>query len=97
MGETYSFCGKVADGLGDSLSGSVLTFIMSLCGHGGERAIKMNKKEMLVDGYDPETSTVYQFYGCKWHGFPCLGATNNETVQVPGDHKPIELNPKFGL
>ena len=96
-GGTYSFCGKVADGFGDSLSGSVLTFIMSLCGHGGERAIKMNKKEMLVDGYDPETSTVYRFYGCKWHGSPCLGATNNETVQVPGDHKPRELNPKFGL
>ena len=36
----------------------------------------INKKEILVDGYDPETSTIYQFYGCKWLSCPCLGFNN---------------------
>ena len=26
----------------------------------------------LVDGYEPETSTVNQFYGCHWHEHTCL-------------------------
>ena len=26
----------------------------------------------LVDGYEPETNTVYQFHGCHWHGHTCL-------------------------
>ena len=26
----------------------------------------------LVDGYEPETNTVYQFHGCQWHGHICL-------------------------
>ena len=34
------------------------------CGHGGERVIKGHP----VDGYHPETKTVYQFHGCHWHG-----------------------------
>ena len=25
-----------------------------------------------VDGYEPETRTVYQFHGCKWHGHACI-------------------------
>ena len=34
------------------------------CGHGGERLIKGSP----VDGYHPETKTVFQFHGCHWHG-----------------------------
>ena len=34
------------------------------CGHGGERVIK----GYPVDGYHPETKTVFQFHGCHWHG-----------------------------
>ena len=33
------------------------------------------KKEpvsFLVDGYEPEANTVYQFHGCHWHGHTCL-------------------------
>ena len=26
----------------------------------------------LVDGYELETTTVYQFHGCHWHGHTCL-------------------------
>ena len=25
----------------------------------------------LVDGYDRRTRTVYEFYGCYWHGHSC--------------------------
>ena len=34
------------------------------CGHGGERLIG----GAPVDGYHPETKTVFQFHGCHWHG-----------------------------
>ena len=47
-----------------------------MCGHGGERMVTVwvlndkGEKEpasFLVDGYEPETNTVYQFHGCHWH------------------------------
>ena len=34
------------------------------CGHGGERKILGTR----VDGYHPESKTVFQFHGCLWHG-----------------------------
>ena len=34
------------------------------CGHGGERTILGAR----VDGYHPETKTVFQYHGCLWHG-----------------------------
>ena len=52
-----------------------------MCGHGGERMVTVwvlsdkGEKEpasFLVDGYEPKTSTVYQFHGCHWHGHTCL-------------------------
>ena len=46
----------------------------ALCGHGGERCILIDKNEVLVDGYEPKSKTVYQFHGCKWHGCSCLGS-----------------------
>ena len=30
-----------------------------------------------VDGYDESTRTVYEYYGCYWHGHPCSPATYN--------------------
>ena len=52
-----------------------------MCGHGGERMVKVwvlndkGEKEpasFLVDGYEPETNTVYQSHRCHWHGHTCL-------------------------
>ena len=34
------------------------------CGHGGERHILGAR----LDGYHPETKTIFQFHGCFWHG-----------------------------
>ena len=42
----------------------------------------INNQEILIDGYDPGTSTIYQFYGCKWHGCPCLRTTNDRYHQM---------------
>ena len=33
-------------------------------GHGGERLVAGQR----VDGYHPETKTVFQYHGCSWHG-----------------------------
>ena len=53
-----------------------------MCGHGGERQVtvwwflnsngKRDYTTFPVDGYEPETRTVYQFHGCKWHGHTCI-------------------------
>ena len=34
-------------------------------------------KVVLVNVYDPETSTIYHFYGCKWHSCLCLGSASD--------------------
>ena len=54
-----------------------------MCGHCGERMVRVwfliDKKTpvtFLTDGYEPETNTVYQLYGCHWRGHTCL---NNRT------------------
>ena len=38
----------------------------AMSGHGGERWLE----RAPVDGYNPETRTVFQFHGCYWHGCP---------------------------
>ena len=39
---------------------------------------------VLVDGYEPETNTVYQFHGCHWHGHTSL---KNCTKRYQKRHK----------
>ena len=52
-----------------------------MCCHGGERQATgwyLNSKgekdytTYPVYDYEPETRTVYQFHGCKWHGHACI-------------------------
>ena len=49
----------------------------ALCGHGGEFSVKIGKKFFFVDGYEPKTRTIFQYYGCKWHGCPCRKERNS--------------------
>ena len=56
-----------------------------LCDHGGERCVVIDKNEILIDGFYSETGTIYQFHGCKWYGYPCLGIANNKY------HKAMDL------
>ena len=54
------------------------------CGHGGERCIF----DVPVDGYHPETNTVFQYHGCHWHGCKqCYKKPDerHEVVRMNGD------------
>ena len=50
----------------------------ALCGHGGERYIF----NVPVDGYHPETNTVFQYHGCLWHGCKQCYPTPAERKEV---------------
>ena len=39
----------------------------------------------MVDGYEPEINTVYQFHGCNWHGHTC--AYKNRTKRQQKRYK----------
>jgi len=46
---------------------------------------------LSVDGYCPETITVYGFFGCFWHGISCqpfrvLFTTNDHTLAARYEH-----------
>ena len=38
--------------------------------NGGEKVLTVGDKTYKVDGFCEETNTVYEFYGCFWHGCP---------------------------
>ena len=38
--------------------------------NGGEKTLTIGDKTYKVDGFCEETNTVYEFYGCFWHGCP---------------------------
>ena len=43
-----------------------------------EKIIKLNNKNYIVDGYNPKTNTIYEFYGDFWHGN--LGKFNKNDI-----------------
>ena len=47
----------------------------------GERRIVNGTQRLLVDGYDAQTRTVYEFQGCFYHG--CLDYFPNRTMRHP--------------
>ena len=55
----------------------------ALCGHGGEFCAGVanvegdSGKDIPVDGYEPESKLIFQYYGCKWHGCPCQKERNS--------------------
>ena len=58
------------------------------CGHGGERLVAGDK----VDGYHPETKTVFQFHGCFWHGcIKCFPKPEQRTEVICIDRKGNEI------
>ena len=65
----------------------------ALCGHGGEFYVEVWKKEIPVDGYEPESKTIFQYYGCKWHGCPCQKERNS--LEKKRYTKTIDLEKKM--
>ena len=63
--------------------------------NGGEKKLTIDDKTYKVDGFCEKTNTVYEFYGCFWHGCPnCykpniinsknqrdMGTLNNLTIE----------------
>ena len=63
--------------------------------NGGEKKLTIDDKAYKVDGLCEETNTVYEFYGCFWHGCPnCykpniintknqkdMGTLNDQTIE----------------
>ena len=35
-------------------------------------------EDIPVDGYEPESNTIFQYHGCKWHGCPCQKSGSSE-------------------
>ena len=71
----------------------------ALCGHGGEFYVEMLSteeacgKDIPVDGYEPESKTIFQYYGCKWHRCPCQKERNS--LEEERYAKTIELEKKM--
>ena len=47
-----------------------LWFEHPTCSNGGEKKLTIDDKTYKVDGFCEKTNTVYEFYGCFWHGCP---------------------------
>ena len=80
----------------------------ALCGHGGEYYVHLyagkeknsHAREILVDGYEPESNTIFQYHECKWHGCPCQkrkerNSLEEEQIAKQRYAKTIELEKKM--
>ena len=78
----------------------------ALCGHGGEYYVYLyagkekdsRAREIPVDGYEPESNTIFQYHGCKWHGCPCRKERNSLEEALIAEQryaKTIELEKKM--
>ena len=80
----------------------------ALCGHGGEYYVHLyagkeknsHAREIPVDGYEPESNTIFQYHGCKWHGCPCRkrkkrNSLEEERIAEQRYTKTIELEKKM--
>ena len=71
----------------------------ALCGHGGEFYVEVKDEErdwvedIPVDGYEPESNTIFQYHGCKWHGCPCQKERNS--LEEERYTKTIDLEKKM--
>ncbi len=46
--------------------------ISNIMGETREVKLKLGEKTIIVDGYDPQTNTIYEFHGDFWHGNPAI-------------------------
>ena len=50
-------------------------------------------EDIPVDGYEPESNTIFQYHGCKWHGCPCQKERNS--LEEERYTKTIDLEKKM--
>ena len=62
------------------------------------------EKKNFVDGYVSKTRTIFQYYGCKWHGCPCRKERNSldeerysKTIDLEKKDERTGLKACFGL
>ena len=58
--------------------------------NGGEQKVTTATNSYYVDGYDPHSNTVYEFYGCFWHGCRRCHPTNRHTKHTVNADRTIE-------
>ena len=51
--------------------------IPNIIGETREVLFKLGNKKIVVDGYDPQTNTVFEFHGDFWHGNPAIYDLND--------------------
>ena len=49
--------------------------------NGGEQSVTCVEGRYFVNGYDPQSNTVYEFHGCFWHGCSRCHPGNRQTVK----------------
>lgn len=54
--------------------------------------IKLNNKYITVDAFDPNTNTVYEFYGDYWHGNPKVFDLDKQNTSTKKTYRELWLN-----
>ena len=68
----------------------------SRCGHGGQRSIQVAEKEFVtVDGFDPESGTVFQYHGCYWHGCPTCFPAREQVIAKKTARYPVTMEKAY--
>jgi len=60
--------------------------------NGGE--VRIGPRQLPADGYCAESNTVFQLYGCWYHGHHCVYNTDKKTNQIkkgPGNREAADL------
>ena len=58
--------------------------------NGGEQSVTCVEGCYFVDGYDPQTQTVYEFNGCFWHGCPRCHPQNRHAKHAVNPDRTME-------
>ena len=58
--------------------------------NGGEQRVITATNSYFVDGYEPQSNTVFEFYGCFWHGCPRCHPRNRHTKHAVNADRTIE-------
>ena len=66
-------------------------------GHGGQRVIQVAENEFIqVDGFHPESGTVFQFHGCYFHGCPtCFPKARDKVIAKKTSKYPMTMQKKY--